>query len=97
MVGLAMPNIGLASLTTIQMQKAGYAPSILMLTYDIQSGHGSWLISYDWLPSLINVSTTSSTKAELHLEGFSFVGANTVEILMSITYTLASPNSATRT
>ena len=97
MAGLAMPNIGLVSLTTIQMHKAGFAPSILMLTYDIQSGRGSWLISYERLERLTNGFPMSSTKAALHLEGFSFVGESMLEILMSVTYTLASPNTATKT
>lgn len=91
-VGSVTQDTAIVSLTITRMAKVGYVPSILMLTWDFAMNRGTWLISFEWLPSVINGSTTSSTGAELHLEEVSFVGENIVEILMTITYTSHLPS-----
>ena len=55
-----------ASLITILMLRVGYAPSMYQRIWDRKTRCSTWLISYDYLPDLINEFLTLSSIQELH-------------------------------
>jgi len=90
MVGWPMPatTARILSLITYQMLRDGFAPWMCQLSWDLTAKCGTWLISYESLPSVeTSECPTSSSTVKYVVEYSVGNGGNTVDLIILTAYT----------